>query len=134
MGLLVVDNGVQLALEGGLVYAMFRANVLRKQNPFGGMLLLFPRLEVTQGVLVSLRERGTVNHVCIAYLTGGYRLIVHPLSLKKREVFRVSRAAMLQLYLPVEIHRLGCTVWHCPTMPAYMEDCFPVTCGKIQKA
>lgn len=83
MGLLVVDNGVQLALEGGLVYAMLRANVLRKQNPFGGMLL-FPRLEVTQGVLVSLRERGTVNHVCIAYLTGGYRLIVHPLSLKKK--------------------------------------------------
>lgn len=83
MGLLVVDNGVQLALEGGLVYAMLRANVLRKQNPFGGMLLLFPRLEVTQGVLVSLRERGTVNHVCIAYLTGGYRLIVHPLSRKK---------------------------------------------------
>lgn len=82
MGLLVVDNGVQLALEGGLVYAMLRANVLRKQNPFGGMLL-FPRLEVTLGVLVSLRERGTVNHVCIAYLTGGYRLIVHPLSLKK---------------------------------------------------
>ena len=30
MGLLVVDNGVQLALEGGLVYAMLRANVLRK--------------------------------------------------------------------------------------------------------
>ena len=82
MCLLVVDNGVQLALEGGLVYAMLRANVLRKQNPFGGMLL-FPRLEVTLGVLVSLRERGTVNHVCIAYLTGGYRLIVHPLSLKK---------------------------------------------------
>ena len=82
MGLLVVDNGVQLALEGGLVYAMLRANVLRKQNSFGGMLLLFPRLEVTQGVLVSLRERGTVNHLCIAYLTGGYRLIVHPLSLK----------------------------------------------------
>ena len=71
--------------------------------------------------------------VCIAYLTVGYRLIVHPLSLKKHEVFRVSRAGMLQLYLPVEIHRLGCTVWHCPTTPAYMEDCFPVTCGKIQK-
>ncbi|MDD6123720.1 MAG: hypothetical protein PUB53_04665, partial [Bacteroidales bacterium] len=42
-----------------------------------------PRPEVTQCVFVSLRERGTVDHVCIAYLTGGYRLIVHPLSLKK---------------------------------------------------
>ena len=59
------------------------ACVLRKQNPFGGMSLLSPRPEVTQCVFVSLRERGTVDHVCIAYLTGGYSLIVHPLSLKK---------------------------------------------------
>ena len=83
MGILVVDNGVQLALEGSLVYAMLLACVLRKQNPFGGMFLLFPRPEVTQRVFVSLRERGSVDHVCIAYLTGGYCLIVHPLSLKK---------------------------------------------------
>ena len=83
MGFLVVDNGIQLALEESLVYAMLLACVLRKQNPFGGMSLLFPRLEAAQRVFVSLRERGTVDHVCIAYLTGGYRLIVHPLSLKK---------------------------------------------------
>lgn len=47
MGILVVDNRVQLALKGCLVYAMPSANVLRKQNPLRGMLFLLPRLEVT---------------------------------------------------------------------------------------
>ena len=83
MGILVVDNGIQLALEGCLVYAMFLACVLRQKDPFGGMFLLLPCLEVTQCVLISLRKRGAVDHVCITYLMSGYRLIVHPLSLKK---------------------------------------------------
>ena len=83
MGILVVDNGIQLALEGCLVYAMFLACVLRQKDPFGGMFLLLPCLEGTRCALISLRKRGAVYHVCITYLMSGYRLFVHPLSFKK---------------------------------------------------
>lgn len=54
MGILVVNDSVQFALEGGLVYALFLTYVLRNKNPLGCVILLLPRLEVTQGVLVSL--------------------------------------------------------------------------------
>ena len=62
--------------ENWYTYALFLTYVLRNKNPLGCVILLLPRLEVTQGVLVSFGKRGGVRRLT------PFHAILHPLGLQ----------------------------------------------------
>ena len=58
---LVGENGVQLSVQRGLVYAHAYADVVRQKHPFLSMVKLFPLVEITEPILVRPFEIPAVN-------------------------------------------------------------------------
>ena len=63
VAVLVGQKGKEVILQRGLVYAQTLADVLRKQNPVGGVLQLLPFPEPAQRVLVTALQCVSIREI-----------------------------------------------------------------------